>query len=88
MSRPEAGDMSIVKEETEEDSVDDSEEDANAPAVNLTQATMATLLRLKKDDLIALCASHGLEAGSLKKDFAQALLDWVCSAFCLSSVSQ
>lgn len=67
-------DISLVEEKPTS-----SEEEALTIDIDLSHETLKSLLRLKRDELIALCRRHGLEEDQLKKDLAQSLLDWVSS---------
>jgi hypothetical protein len=45
--------------------------------VDLDGATMATLTRLLRSELVQLCESRGIEVGGTKPQLAKALLEWV-----------
>ena len=52
-------------------------EEAEDSAVDLAVATEKTLLRLRRDELVQLCADRELPVDGTKKELSQALLDWV-----------
>lgn len=72
-------DISIVENALNDDADSESEEDeeADEPEIDLRQESLKSLLRLKRDTLVALCVKHRLKEQTLKKDLAQSLLDWV-----------
>lgn len=75
-----------VDEDTDEDEDDESFEPGKwnlahveyslCADVDLSGATLPSLIRLLRDELVQLCESRGIEVGGTKPQLAQALLDW------------
>lgn len=61
------------------DDGDGSDEEDGQPEldVNLSEATMASLVRLLRDELVQMCEARGIEVGGTKPQLAKALLEWV-----------
>lgn len=51
--------------------------DAFGADVDLSDATVASLTRLLRDELVVMCESRGIEVGGTKPQLAKALLEWV-----------
>ncbi|KZO97860.1 kinase-like protein [Calocera viscosa TUFC12733] len=51
-------------------------EDADADYVDLADATVKSLTRMKRDDLVQLCEARELDTAGTKPQLAQALLEW------------
>jgi len=68
----------IVEESEAAEDVDDDEVDELDHSVDfdLTDATESSLLKLRKDDLIQLCAVRDLSTEGTKPRLAEALLEW------------
>lgn len=61
------------------DDEDGSDEEDGEPELNidLSEATMASLIRLLRDELVQMCEARGIEVGGTKPQLAKALLEWV-----------
>ncbi|KAF8724846.1 hypothetical protein AX14_008564 [Amanita brunnescens Koide BX004] len=60
----------------DEDAEGETDEEAMDEEVDLTIATVKTLVRLRRDDLVRLCETRDLEPVGTKPQLAQALLQW------------
>ncbi|WVR09155.1 hypothetical protein IAU60_006217 [Kwoniella sp. DSM 27419] len=76
-------DPDMVVEEDDEDEDDDAddadetdEDDSFQADVDLTDATVASLTRLLRDELVELCEARGIEVGGTKPQLAKALIEW------------
>ncbi|KIR70180.1 TKL protein kinase [Cryptococcus deuterogattii CA1014] len=60
------------------DDEDGSDEEDGEPELNidLSEATMASLIRLLRDELVQMCEARGIEVGGTKPQLAKALLEW------------
>ncbi|KIR28340.1 TKL protein kinase [Cryptococcus deuterogattii LA55] len=60
------------------DDEDGSDEEDGEPELNidLSEATMASLIRLLRDELVKMCEARGIEVGGTKPQLAKALLEW------------
>jgi hypothetical protein len=45
--------------------------------LDLSDATISSLTRLLRDELVEMCEARGIEVGGTKPVLAKALLDWV-----------
>ena len=45
--------------------------------VDLTDATISSLTRLLRDELVQACEARGIEVGGTKPQLAKALIEWV-----------
>lgn len=61
------------------DDEDGSDEEDGQPEldIDLSEATMASLVRLLRDELVQMCEARGIEVGGTKPQLAKALLEWV-----------
>ncbi|KDQ33383.1 hypothetical protein PLEOSDRAFT_1030871, partial [Pleurotus ostreatus PC15] len=66
----------IEDDETIGDSEADADGETDDEPIDLTIATVKTLVRLKRDDLLRLCESRDLDAVGTKPQLAAALLQW------------
>ena len=46
--------------------------------MDLVDATQTSLLKLLRDELVAMCEARGIQVGGTKPQLARALLEWVC----------
>ena len=46
--------------------------------LDLSDATISSLTRLLRDELVEMCEARGIEVGGTKPVLAKALLEWVC----------
>ena len=46
--------------------------------MDLTDATLSSLIRLLRDELVQMCEARGLEVGGTKPQLAKLLLQWAC----------
>lgn len=80
------------EEEDEEEESDEAEEDPFEPGacsypskavfadhsdIDLSTATVASLTRLLRDELVQMCEARGIEVGGTKPQLAKSLLAWV-----------
>ena len=63
----EAGECTVKKPYAGADGVD----------VDLSEATIASLTRFLRDELVQMCEVRGIEVGGTKPQLAKALLKWV-----------
>ncbi|WWC73207.1 uncharacterized protein I206_107173 [Kwoniella pini CBS 10737] len=68
-------DMEVDDDEDEEDD-EETEDESFEVDVDLTDATIASLTRLLRDELVQMCESRGIEVGGTKPQLAKALLEW------------
>ena len=62
--------------------VNDAEDSTNEDdEVDLSEETMKTLVRYRRDELLRLCESRSLHVEGTKPQLAKALLEWVCLPF-------
>jgi hypothetical protein len=73
MSDASGGDVSF-EEEVDEDGEEDAEVDMEE---DLQDATAKTLVRRRRDHLVKLCESRGIDAEGTKPQLVEALLQWV-----------
>jgi len=45
--------------------------------LDLSDATISSLTRLLRDELVEMCEARGIEVGGTKPHLAKALLEWV-----------
>lgn len=74
--------LQLLQEARNDPNMDDgdgSDEEDGQPEldVNLSEATMASLVRLLRDELVQMCEARGIEVGGTKPQLAKALLEWV-----------
>nr|XP_019047937.1 TKL protein kinase [Kwoniella bestiolae CBS 10118]OCF26867.1 TKL protein kinase [Kwoniella bestiolae CBS 10118] len=75
-------DMEVDEDEDEEEDEETDEDESNADDdglqidIDLTDATVASLTRLLRDELVQMCESRGIEVGGTKPQLAKALLEW------------
>ncbi|KAK4684469.1 hypothetical protein P7C73_g5703, partial [Tremellales sp. Uapishka_1] len=74
--RQEAIDDEDMEDEEETEEEDEEEDDTYEADVDLSQATVTSLTRLLRDELVQLCESRGLAVGGTKPQLARALLEW------------
>lgn len=68
-----AGEDETMEEETEED------DDDMVTDFDLAAATVKSLGRLRRDELVQMCETRELEAEGTKHQLVESLLQWVCS---------
>lgn len=51
---------------------------ADLPDFDMATATMSSLTRLRREELVKMCEVRSLEVGGTKPQLARALMDWVC----------
>lgn len=49
--------------------------------MDLEDASISSLTRLLRNELVQLCEARGIEVGGTKPQLAKALLEWVSSAW-------
>lgn len=80
MDDPEAEDNDEELEE-EEDVIEGELRDCDRCSfesdIDLTSATLSSLTKLLRDELVQMCESRGIEVGGTKPQLAKALLEWV-----------
>ncbi|KAE8543422.1 hypothetical protein D1P53_000133 [Cryptococcus gattii VGV] len=54
----------------------DEEDGEPEPNIDLSEATMTSLIRLLRDELVQMCEARGIEVGGTKLQLAKALLEW------------
>jgi mitogen-activated protein kinase kinase kinase 13 len=77
-----SGDTEYMEEDEEEDTevaeeVVDEEEGMDDEDVDLSEQTVKTLTRFRRDHLVRLCESRNLDVDGTKPQLAKALLEWV-----------
>lgn len=71
------------EEEEEEEEEEAEEDEMGDDEVDLAHATLKSLLRYRRDDLVRLCEERAIAGEGTKKDLVHALLEWVCPFPCL-----
>lgn len=61
----------------DEEDESDEEDGEPEPDIDLSEATVASLIRLLRDELVQMCEARGIEVGGTKPQLAKALLEWV-----------
>ncbi|ORY26231.1 hypothetical protein BCR39DRAFT_541526 [Naematelia encephala] len=70
-------DMEVDDEDDiEEDDENETDDDSFEFDVDLADATVASLTRLLRDELVQLCETRGIEVGGTKPQLARALIEW------------
>ena len=70
-------DPDMEVEDEEEDEEDEDEDDDSFEAdFDLSEATVTSLTRLLRDELVQMCEARGIEVGGTKPQLARALLEW------------
>ncbi|WVW79217.1 hypothetical protein I302_101183 [Kwoniella bestiolae CBS 10118] len=69
-------DMEVDEDEDEEEDEETDEDESFEADIDLTDATVASLTRLLRDELVQMCESRGIEVGGTKPQLAKALLEW------------
>ncbi|OWZ40976.1 TKL protein kinase [Cryptococcus neoformans c45] len=60
----------------DEEDESDEEDGEPEPDIDLSEATVASLIRLLRDELVQMCEARGIEVGGTKPQLAKALLEW------------
>ncbi|WVF65673.1 hypothetical protein IAT40_000404 [Kwoniella sp. CBS 6097] len=72
-------DMDVDEDEDndEDDDEDETDEDESFEVdIDLTDATITSLTRLLRDELVQMCEARGIEVGGTKPQLAKALIEW------------
>ncbi|OCF72595.1 TKL protein kinase [Kwoniella mangroviensis CBS 8886] len=69
-------DMEVDEDDEEEEDEETDEDESFEADIDLTDATVSSLTRLLRDELVRMCEARGIEVGGTKPQLAKALLEW------------
>ncbi|WWD06627.1 hypothetical protein V865_004720 [Kwoniella europaea PYCC6329] len=69
-------DMEVDEDDEEEEDEETDEDESFEADIDLTDATVSSLTRLLRDELVQMCEARGIEVGGTKPQLAKALLEW------------